>query len=80
MPLYDQDGRLRILFADAYGTLLRQGRITSAQAEAVQDLVDRLEELPPADLIARLRALFPEWKGQPQAGEGPAPAGPGRPA
>lgn len=60
MPLYDRDGRLRILFTDAYEKLARRGAITPEQARAVQDLVDRLEEFTPAELEGRLATLFPE--------------------
>lgn len=59
MPHYDQDGRLRILFTDAYDNLARRGVITPEQAETVKELVDRLEEWPPEELEGRLAALFP---------------------
>lgn len=71
MPLYDRDGRLRILFTDAYEKLARRGAITPEQAETVKDLVDRLEEFTPQELEGRLAALFPAAERQ----GGPTPGG-----
>lgn len=70
MPRYDRDGRMRILFTDAYERLAKMGRITPEQAEAVKDLVDRMDELPPAELEERLARLFPEAAGQPKTDGG----------
>lgn len=59
MPFVDRDGRLRILFADAYDSLARRGVISPEQAEAVKDLIDRLEEWKPERLEERLQEIFP---------------------
>jgi hypothetical protein len=75
MSIYDQDGRLRILFIDAYDTLARRGVVSPEQAEAVKDLVDRLEELTPEELDGRLAALFPDRSPAAGPGSGEAPAG-----
>jgi hypothetical protein len=58
MSFGDRDGRLRILFVDAYDTLARRGIIAPEQADAAKDLVDRVEELAPDELERRLRDLF----------------------
>ncbi|MDI6871249.1 MAG: hypothetical protein QME79_07825 [Bacillota bacterium] len=75
MSYCDRDGRIRILFADAYDTLARQGIITAGQAEAVKELVDRLEEFTPAELECRLAEVFPAGPaGDPEDGSaGQAP-------
>ncbi len=75
MSFFDRDGRVRILFADAYDTLGRRGVITPEQAEAVKDLVDRLEEVAPEELARRLRELFPGEPGGKGENDNPGEAG-----
>ncbi len=75
MSFGDRDGRVRILFADAYDTLARRGIITPEQAEAAKDLVDRVEELAPGDLERRLQELFPGASGGSGEAGGPGEAG-----
>lgn len=58
MPRYDYDGRLRILFADAYDSLAKAGAITREQAEAVKELIDRLNEIAADELERRLAEIF----------------------
>ncbi|HHW14188.1 MAG TPA: hypothetical protein GXX28_04545 [Firmicutes bacterium] len=69
MPFVDRDGRLRILFADAYDSLARRGIISLEQAEAVKELIDRLEEWTPERLQARLQEVFPGTVEPGEAGE-----------
>lgn len=69
MPRYDRDGRLRILFTDAYERLAKTGIIAPEQNEAVKELVDRLDELSPQELEERLARLFPRGENLKQNGE-----------